>query len=371
MHRVLSVSRATGSPSSSFEAQLWPGHHVVEVSFRWTMDAFVRMDRQQSIRQPGLHDTARAELAEFGRDLKAWKKVKEGAMRGWIKCSDGKLHHAVVAEGVLHAWERRFASTKKAKAAASKRWGDKDAQADAPAVPGAMPRDAKRKGEGEGREKEASVSLRSTGDGEAAAPSIEQPSIGANAPTDEVPPIDDMTRLWRDGLKILRLLCPKYADGQARKMLGKWVDLIGGDHAGLLDILQGAEVSQPDQPVPWIRAAITHHVGQLPLHVPEEDPYGVRAWAARQPDAKGDPVSINGCLVEVSAEIVADAIGISKSWRGNWDALGAWLRDDLDISAEPVLRALAEQAGRMGGNFRSIAAFDGAVRHVAKSAMPA
>jgi hypothetical protein len=221
------------------------------------------------------------------------------------------------------------------------------------------------KGEGEGQGEVPSPFGRRSGE---AAPLSTKPSTNANALPEE--PLDDMTRLWRDGLKILRVLCPKLADGQARKMLGKWVDLIGADHVAMLDILQGAEVSQPDQPVPWIRAAIDHHVGKLPLHAPD-DPYGIRAWAARQPDAKGDPVAINGCDVAVSAEIIADAIGISKSWRGNWDALGAWLRDDLDISAEPVLRVLAEQAARLGVNFRSIAVFDGAVRNVARSAMPA
>lgn len=39
-------------------------------------------------------------LAELARDVKAWKKLREGALRGWTLCSDGRLYHAVVAEGV-------------------------------------------------------------------------------------------------------------------------------------------------------------------------------------------------------------------------------------------------------------------------------
>lgn len=43
-------------------------------------------------------------LAELGRDLKSWRKVKPEALWGWMKCSDDRLHHHVVAEGVMNAW---------------------------------------------------------------------------------------------------------------------------------------------------------------------------------------------------------------------------------------------------------------------------
>lgn len=38
---------------------------------------------------------------------KGWKKVREMALRGWVKCSDGRLYHPVVAENALQAWEGR------------------------------------------------------------------------------------------------------------------------------------------------------------------------------------------------------------------------------------------------------------------------
>lgn len=47
-------------------------------------------------------------LAELGRDMKTWRKLKPGALRGWARCSDGRLHHKVVAEGVMEAWERKI-----------------------------------------------------------------------------------------------------------------------------------------------------------------------------------------------------------------------------------------------------------------------
>ena len=38
---------------------------------------------------------------------KAWKKVKPMAMRGWVKCSDGRLYHPVVAQNAMQAWGGR------------------------------------------------------------------------------------------------------------------------------------------------------------------------------------------------------------------------------------------------------------------------
>lgn len=47
-------------------------------------------------------------LAELGRDLKTWKKIKAGALHGWGKCADGRLYHSVVAEGVNDAWKSKL-----------------------------------------------------------------------------------------------------------------------------------------------------------------------------------------------------------------------------------------------------------------------
>lgn len=48
-----------------------------------------------------------AAFAGYARDLKGWKKVREGALRGFELCDDGRLYHAVVAEKALEAWEER------------------------------------------------------------------------------------------------------------------------------------------------------------------------------------------------------------------------------------------------------------------------
>jgi hypothetical protein len=54
-------------------------------------------------------EVALCRLAELGRDLKMWGKVREWAMHGWYKCSDGRLYHSVVAEGVNDAWQSKIA----------------------------------------------------------------------------------------------------------------------------------------------------------------------------------------------------------------------------------------------------------------------
>lgn len=62
-------------------------------------------------------DVALCRLAELGRDLKSWKKIKTGAMRGWILCTDGRMYHPTVAEGVNNALDAKVAQRNKTSAA--------------------------------------------------------------------------------------------------------------------------------------------------------------------------------------------------------------------------------------------------------------
>ena len=53
-------------------------------------------------------DVELAKLAGFGRMVSAWLAVKEGALYGWVKCSDGRLYHPVVAEKAAAAWTNKL-----------------------------------------------------------------------------------------------------------------------------------------------------------------------------------------------------------------------------------------------------------------------
>lgn len=50
-------------------------------------------------------------------DLKTWLRVKEQVLRGWVKCSDGRLYHTVVAEKANSSWERKHAQRQRTEAA--------------------------------------------------------------------------------------------------------------------------------------------------------------------------------------------------------------------------------------------------------------
>jgi hypothetical protein len=66
-------------------------------------------------------DAVLARLLGYGRDVKSWMKLREaGALRGFRKCSDGRLYHPVVAEKAIDAWEAKKAQrdrTRKAREA--------------------------------------------------------------------------------------------------------------------------------------------------------------------------------------------------------------------------------------------------------------
>lgn len=52
-------------------------------------------------------DLILARLADFGRDVKAWRKIRDEALHGFVKCSDGRLYHRAQAPLAIEAWDRR------------------------------------------------------------------------------------------------------------------------------------------------------------------------------------------------------------------------------------------------------------------------
>jgi hypothetical protein len=64
-----------------------------------------------------------AKAAGLHRDLRTWKKVRTVALRGWVKCDDGKLYHPVVAEVALEAWLEKLQQRLSSGAGNAKRWG--------------------------------------------------------------------------------------------------------------------------------------------------------------------------------------------------------------------------------------------------------
>lgn len=52
-------------------------------------------------------DKLLASLAGFGKDVKGWRKLRDDAMRGFVKCSDGRWYHPVIAEKAIEAGTKR------------------------------------------------------------------------------------------------------------------------------------------------------------------------------------------------------------------------------------------------------------------------
>lgn len=53
-------------------------------------------------------DIELANLAGYGRVVKEWKKVRSGALHNFIKCSDGRLYHPILAEKAIAAFEAKL-----------------------------------------------------------------------------------------------------------------------------------------------------------------------------------------------------------------------------------------------------------------------
>ncbi|WP_347271652.1 HNH endonuclease [Rhizorhabdus histidinilytica] len=51
------------------------------------------------------NDTVLMRLVGLGRDsARRWRRHRKGALRGFVRCNDGRLYHPIVAEIVSQAW---------------------------------------------------------------------------------------------------------------------------------------------------------------------------------------------------------------------------------------------------------------------------
>lgn len=62
-------------------------------------------------------DAELANLCGYGRAMKEWKKVRDGALRGWVLCSDGRMYHDTVSTKARDAWQSKLAQRARTEAA--------------------------------------------------------------------------------------------------------------------------------------------------------------------------------------------------------------------------------------------------------------
>jgi hypothetical protein len=68
-------------------------------------------------------DVELCRLAEFGRDLETWRRVKDMALHGWYRCADNRLYHDVVAVHVNDIAVKHQTYASRARKASAARWG--------------------------------------------------------------------------------------------------------------------------------------------------------------------------------------------------------------------------------------------------------
>jgi hypothetical protein len=232
-------------------------------------------------------DVALARLAEFGRDTRGWRKVREIALYGWVKCSDGRLYHRIVAAKALEAWIEKLAQRRKSGAGNAKRWGGEfdpaaiddqirssleslkdldpssrtllrrhallppgDSHGDAPrtptgnptGTPTGNPRDGETESQGTGTEKgqgQGSISSSSKTSGTSSSPAgdeLLQPVDNSGQPEAAIPPCDHQAvlALWRQHLPT----CPqpsKWTDTRRKHLQARWRELFAEGKAKTRD----------------------------------------------------------------------------------------------------------------------------------------
>jgi hypothetical protein len=114
-------------------------------------------------------DRLLSDYAGYGAAVKAWRKVRAASLRGFVKCSDGRLYHSVLADIALESWDSRRRNREK-----NVRWRARNRAVTA-AVTAAetVTRPSRDAGEGQGGERE--------GRGEAAE-AASAPAAPASAP---------------------------------------------------------------------------------------------------------------------------------------------------------------------------------------------
>lgn len=81
------------------------------------------------------NDRVLANAAGFGRSVTAWLEVKDEALRGWIKCSDGRLYHPIVARLANEAWKSKVEQRWRTEVGRRRKWNERHPEEPNLAIP--------------------------------------------------------------------------------------------------------------------------------------------------------------------------------------------------------------------------------------------
>lgn len=202
-------------------------------------------------------------LAHLSRAGSAWKKVREAVMRSWVKCSDGRLYHPVVAEKARFSWGEKQAQRARTEAARLAKANKKNAHivSETPPQPPVtksvteIATDSVTQSATDPVTEDVTASNR-TEQNRTKEERKKDSEATPLATADAAPlvPIDARTEIWREGLAILRRLTGK-AEGTSRGFMGRFVKALSDDCAAGMAILHEAEDLRPGEPEAWLMAA--------------------------------------------------------------------------------------------------------------------
>jgi hypothetical protein len=213
------------------------------------------------------NDTELANLAGYGRVVKEWRKVKAEAMNGFVKCSDGRLYHAVIAEKAVaafaakerHAYAKfqdRMRKENKARERDGKpqfgiptveQWKSGAYPHGIPPEPSPnstpIPPEITLKGNREGTEREQNLITVPDGTG-----------------GDAAKPADQLTKdeLWKAGKSLLS------AAGIPPAQCGSFVGKLVKDYGDqiVIEAVRAAVVARPADPAEYLKATCMHAAGK-------------------------------------------------------------------------------------------------------------
>jgi hypothetical protein len=199
-----------------------------------------------------------AKATGYGRIVKEWVRVREGALRGWMECTDGRLYHTVVAEKALEAWKAKIEQRYRTEAARVKkhnqRHGTKYLTPDFEewlslgrpsgqhlSVPGDKTDYQK--------DKDGDKASKGQGEGQGQGDSISVTNVTGGKP----PLITDPNEIIF-GYGLALLTNAGTVEKQARSFLGGLRKHHGDD--ALIDKLRECAKTKPLQPLEWLAAAL-------------------------------------------------------------------------------------------------------------------
>lgn len=198
-------------------------------------------------------------LAELGRDMRTWKKIRQGALHRWYECSDGRLYHPVVTEVVKEQhtgklkrkWSSDCGRVKKHcqrhgikfEAPTFEQWLSVGQTINVPGTAEECPRDALEMSQGQGSDvpRENGSNREGEGQGQGQGDSYSEDPDGSSAPPSGAPPPRDPVKEIFD---LADTLGPRgrALAGKARKQFGD---------IAVLEALIACRDEGPSEPVPF------------------------------------------------------------------------------------------------------------------------